>query len=168
MLIYEAPAYAALIDPCRDYLLSLVEEGEGKPVRRKFRSDPGIYGGLYVAMTVHHALSGNFGVFRERPHMPGFAEFVVAFKDLALSQARPNADWRSRTEDAEASCEAAFSAWVQGLEADPRMDGRVFEVEIVSVEAGAQDRLGNAFVDLNSSNQLLWALQARVRIVFAN
>ena len=174
LLILEAESYRDLLEPSRDYLMDLIDAGPGKPVAKKWRTDPGIYGKNFVAAVLSHPADAWDSRFRERGGLPSASDFTVSFKDVALTRTNPDAppnqppQWKSGTETAEERCELAFTAFLARLEEDRTMNGRVQEVRLVSVESGDRDRLGNAFIDLNNpNNQLLWTLAARVRIVYA-
>ena len=162
MLATTAGSYKAAVDVVRDHLLSLVTEGG--PVQKKYRGDPGTYGGQFVAMTVSHVADLDGDGVHERPEFPRGFEFRVNFVDLALSRRAPNLPWASNQEVAEARTEEAYSAFLAGLSANPLMGGNVQAIEVSMTEAGSMDRLGNARTDINGEN-ILWVLSASVRVV---
>lgn len=164
MLATTATSYKAAVDAVRDHLLSLVAEGGTSPVAKKYRGDPGTYGGNFVAMTVSHASDLDGEGVHERPEFPAGFVFRVNFIDLALSRVNPGSPWKSHQEVAEQRTEAAFSAFLEGLALDPLMGGAVREISVSMEEAGSMDRLGNARTDINGGN-ILWVLSSSVRVV---
>lgn len=164
--------YHDLLNLTREYLLSLVEEGRDKPVRKKFSPDTQIYGKNFVAMTLAHVGDFPSETFRENI-LPAKTDWLLGFKDVALTRknANPGTKWESGAAAAERSTERAYSAWLYGLaqpENRPERNG-LTRVEVLDVDAGDRDRLGNAFLDLNNPNtQLLWAVIARVRIHYVD
>lgn len=164
--------YHDLLNLTRDYLLSLVEEGRGKPVAKKFSPDTQIYGKNFVAMTLAHVGDFPSETFHENI-LPAKTDWLLGFKDVALTRksATPNAKWESGAAAAERSTERAYSAWLYGLAQRPNRPERngLTLVEILDVDAGDRDRLGNAFLDLNNPDtQLLWALLARIRVHYVD
>lgn len=164
--------YRGLLTPSREYLMGLVEPGpKPRPVSKVYKGDPGIYGriGQSSVMCVSHVGDVWTPRMRERPHLPGATDWTVAFKTVALKRANPGAKWQSAVEDATDVTELAFSEFLEGLGKNPRMDGSVMQVDVLDVDAGDADRVGNVYVDMNNpDNQLLWALSARVRIVYVD
>lgn len=179
--ILEVDGYKELLTESRGFLVDTVEENPDGPIRKKFRSDPGIYGKNFVVMTLQHVADGRSETFRERT-LPGNTEWLVRFRDVAMTQKRPAGNaapavWESGHEKAERTTEAAYDAFLKGLDRSIHGVGRpprrapggmlIHTVEIVTVEAGDADRLGQPFIDLNNPTQLLWTLTARVRVVYA-
>lgn len=164
MLATEAASYKAAVDAVRDHLLGLVTENPAGPVQKKYRGDPGTYGGQFVAMTVSHVADLDGEGVHERPEFPRGFEFRVNFVDLALSRRAPNSQWVSNQEVAEARTEEAYSAFLAGLSANPLMGGAVQGIDVSMTEAGSMDRLGNARTDINGEN-ILWVLSASARVV---
>jgi hypothetical protein len=164
VLATTAASYKAAVDAVRDHLLACITESPAGPVARKYRGDPGTYGGNFVAMTVSHVADLDGEGVHERPEFPPGFEFRVNFVDLALSRRAPTQPWVSNQEAAEARTEAAYSAFLDGLKADPLMGGQVREIRVSMTEAGSMDRLGNARQDINGDN-ILWTLSASVRVV---
>ena len=162
MLATEALTYKVAVDAVRDHLLSRVTEGG--PVQKKYRGDPGTYGGQFVAMTVSHVSDLDGEVLHDRPEFPRGFEFRVNFVDLALSRRAPASPWVSNQEVAEARTEEAYSAFLEGLSANPLMGGAVQAIDVSMTEAGSMDRLGNARTDINGEN-ILWVLSASARVV---
>jgi hypothetical protein len=162
VLATEGVTYKQAVDAVREHLLSLVTEGG--PVARKYRGDPGTYGGLFVAMTVSHVADLDGEGYHERPDFPRGFEFRVNFVDLALSRRAPNSPWVSNQEVAEGRTEEAYSAFLAGLSTDPLMGGRVRGINVSMTEAGSFDRMGNARVDINGES-ILWVLSASARVV---
>lgn len=162
MLATEAVTYSRAVDAVRDHLLACVTEGG--PVAKKYRGDPGTYGGLFVAMTVSHTGDLDGDGYHERPEFPRGFEFRVNFIDLALSRASPGAPWKSTQEVAEGRTEEAYSVFLAGLSANPLMGGRVRGINVSMTEAGSFDRLGNARTDINAEN-ILWVLSSSARVI---
>jgi len=157
----------------RGFLLAKVGEvGRNKVVKRKYRTDPQVYGGIFPVMCLAHMGDSISETFRER-RLPGFSDWEVRFKDVALTrkQVPGGFKWESGAEVAEVNCEAAYAVFLEGLEDNPRQlpNGHTLErVDVLDVDNGDRDRLGNAFLDLNAADdQLLWTLTARVRLVYA-
>ena len=168
LLILEVEEYVDLITATREYLLSLVEDGRGKPVAKKFSPDTNIYGKNFVAMTLNHVGDNPSETFRERI-LPAKTDWLLGFKDVALSRTGPRGKWTTGAQDAEATTERAYSAWLKGLETNKPNRNGIERVEILDVDAGDRDRLGNAFLDFNNpENQLLWALTPRVRVHYVS
>ena len=164
MLATEALSYKAAVDAVRNHLLSCVTEDPAGPVRKKYRGDPGTYGGQFVAMTVSHVSDLDGDGVHERPEFPRGFEFRVNFVDLALSRRAPTSPWVSNQEVAEARTEEAYSAFLEGLSANPLMGGAVQAIDVSMTEAGSMDRLGNARTDINGEN-ILWLLGASASVV---
>ena len=168
LLILEVEEYHDLLNATREYLLSLVEDGPDKPVARKFSPDTNIYGKNFVAMTLNHVGDNPSETFRERV-LPAKTDWLRAFKDVALQRANARAKWQTGAQTAETTTERAYSKWLKGLEENPPHRNGIERVEILDVDAGDRDRLGNAFLDFNNpENQLLWALQPRVRVHYVS
>lgn len=167
MLATTATSYKAAVDAVREHLLGCVTESttaSPRPVKKKYRGDPGTYGGNFVAMTVSHVADLDGEGYHERPEFPLGFEFRVNFVDLALSRTAPGQPWKSTQEVAEARTEEAYSAFLAGLALDPLMGGQVRQIRVNMTEAGSFDRMGNARVDINGEN-ILWLLSASVRVV---
>lgn len=164
MLATTTATYKAAVDAVREHLLACVAESPTGPVKKKYRGDPGTYGGNFVSMTVSHVSDLDGEGYHERPEFPAGFEFRIGFVDLALSRSSPTGPWKSHQEVAEARTEEAYSAFLDGLSLDPLMGGSVREIRVSMNEAGSMDRLGNARADINGSN-ILWVLSVSARIV---
>lgn len=161
MLVRDAKNFKEAMDEIRKYLLLLVEDGEGKPVRKKHDGDPGSYSGNFPAMVLYRQTGTDQPRFHKRPDLPGSVDFAIEF--IAPSLTPMGGDrWKSGRQEAESRCEEAYSAWLEGLAGNPRMKGKLQHVAVTSDEAGDFDRLGNARSDVNTK-QILWILRATVR-----
>lgn len=164
MLATTAASYKAAVDAVRDNLLAYVTESPTGPVLKKYRGDPGTYGGEFVAMTVSHTRDLDGEGYHERPEFPSGFEFRVNFIDLALSRRAEGQAWVSHQEVAEDRTETAYSAFLAGLALNPLMSANVRGINVTMSEAGSMDRLGNARTDINGKN-ILWILSASVRVI---
>ena len=165
MLVDEAANYKAMIDALAGHLLSLVEEGPDRPIKKKHRGDPDTFGQLTPALCVSHERDLETPRYHDEPGMPGCVEFAVRIVHPSLvPTGRPDV-WQGGRQHAEEVCEEAYSAWLDGLRRGFAygMDGRVHEIVVSTVEAGDIDRVGNTRVD-SRTNSILWVLKATVRV----
>lgn len=167
MFVYDVETYEELVGEGRDFLLSLVEAGEGKPVAIKYKGDPAIYE-AFVALTCSHTrdLYDHASPNHNRAGFPDALEYELSFVDISLLWEYGDV-YKTAREQAEASTTRAYSSWLTAYETNDNhtMQGRVREVRVMNVESGDQDSVGNARTDAAGTNNILWAHIVTIQLV---
>lgn len=150
-------------------LLPIQSEDADALLQKRFDFDPWIFGGNFPVLTVEEESGATYRNKTDRSHLPAVIPVAIRIYDIALALARrPLPDGslevkRDARAQAKRRCRTLWGEFYKNLRKDPRIGNQVMMVDVVTVEAGDADALGNPRIDDTGTN-VLWCLKATLEV----